>query len=82
MKRLFLLALGWLFLAQPALAATSTWLIDNDHTLAQFKVQHLVITHVRGNFAKIQGTVVIDEQDPSKSRVDVTIETELVQQPG
>ncbi len=74
MNRLFLLALGLLFLAQPAFAASSTWQIDNDHTLAQFKVQHLVITHVRGNFAKIQGTVVIDEQDPSKSKVDVTID--------
>lgn len=78
MKRLFLLALGLLFLGQPALAAPSTWMIDNDHTLAQFKVQHLVITHVRGNFSKIQGTVVIDEANPTNSKVDVTIDARSI----
>lgn len=78
MKRLLLFTLGLLFLAQPAFAATSTWMIDNDHTLAQFKVQHLVITHVRGNFSKIQGTVILDEADPTKSKVDVTIDARSI----
>lgn len=78
MTHLLTLTLGLLLLVQPAFAATSTWLIDNDHTLAQFKVQHLVITHVRGNFSKIQGTVVIDEQDPTKSKVEVTIDARSI----
>lgn len=78
MKHLLTLALGLLLLAQPAFAASSTWQIDNDHTLAQFKVQHLVITHVRGSFSKIQGTVIIDEQNPSKSSVEVTIDARSI----
>ena len=78
MKLFLSLALGLLLTAPPALAATTTWQIDNDHTLAQFKVQHLVITHVRGSFSKIQGTVVIDEQDPTKSTVDVTIDARSI----
>lgn len=78
MKPLLFLALGLLFLAPPAFAATSTWIIDNDHTLAQFKVQHLVITHVRGNFSKIQGSVIIDEADLTKSKVDVTIDARSI----
>ncbi len=78
MKRLSLLVSGLLLFAQPALAAPSTWNIDNDHTLAQFKVQHLVITNVRGNFSKIQGTVQLDEADITKSKVEVTIDARSI----
>ena len=77
MKRLWLLVIG-LLLVQPALAAPTTWTIDNDHTLAQFKVQHLVIANVRGNFSKIQGTVILDEADLTKSKVDVTIDARSI----
>lgn len=73
MKRLvpFLLAL-----AAPALALAdvTTWNIDPAHTQSTFAVKHLVISTVRGEFRKTAGTVKLDEQDPSKSSVEATID--------
>jgi len=37
--------------------ATSTWAIDASHSEIQFKVKHLVITTVTGNFKEFSGSV-------------------------
>jgi polyisoprenoid-binding protein YceI len=62
----------------PALAATSTWKIDPQHSAAQFAVRHMAISTVRGGFSKVTGTVVLDDQDITKSTVDVTIDVSTV----
>jgi polyisoprenoid-binding protein YceI len=61
-------------LAFPAVAATSSWQIDPAHSAAQFAVKHLAISTVRGAFTKVQGTVQFDDQDITKSTVEVTID--------
>jgi polyisoprenoid-binding protein YceI len=62
--------------AAPALApaASTTWDIDTSHANAGFKVRHLMVSHVRGHLGPVTGTVFIDEQDPSRSRVDVSVD--------
>jgi polyisoprenoid-binding protein YceI len=65
-------------LAFPAAAATTTWQIDPAHTAAGFAVKHLMISTVRGQFKGITGTVTWDDQDVSKSSVDVTIDANTV----
>jgi polyisoprenoid-binding protein YceI len=78
MKR-WLMALGLAAaLAVPAVAATSTWQIDPNHANAQFVVRHLLISNVQGEFTKVTGTVVIDDQDISKSSVDATIDVNSI----
>jgi polyisoprenoid-binding protein YceI len=62
----------------PASAATSNWQIDPAHSSAQFAVRHLAISTVRGAFSKVTGTVALDDQDVSKSIVDVTIDVASV----
>jgi polyisoprenoid-binding protein YceI len=62
----------------PAAAATTTWQIDPAHTAAGFAVKHLMISTVRGQFKGITGTVNWDDQDISKSTIDVTIDTKTV----
>jgi polyisoprenoid-binding protein YceI len=57
-----------------AMAATSTWVIDVDHSSVQFKVKHLMVSNVKGEFKKFSGTVTMDDADITKSRVDVTID--------
>jgi len=37
--------------------ATTNWVIDASHSEVQFKVKHLVITTVTGNFTEFSGTV-------------------------
>jgi polyisoprenoid-binding protein YceI len=61
-------------LTLPAIAATSDWQIDPAHSAAQFAVKHLAISTVRGAFTKVQGTIQFDDQDITKSTVDVTID--------
>ena len=59
-------------------AATTTWIIDPQHTAAGFSVKHLMISTVRGQFKSVTGTVVWDDQDINKSTVDVTIDANTV----
>jgi polyisoprenoid-binding protein YceI len=61
-----------------ASAATTTWQIDPKHSDAQFAVTHLMISTVRGEFHSINGTVVFDDKDVSKSSVNVTIDATSV----
>jgi polyisoprenoid-binding protein YceI len=65
-------------LAFPAAAATTTWQIDPAHTAAGFAVKHLMISTVRGQFKGITGTVTWDDQDNSKSSIDVAIDATTV----
>lgn len=62
----------------PAVAATSTWQIDPNHSSAQFAVRHLAISTVRGAFTKVNGSVQFDDKDVSKSSVEVTIDAASV----
>src|ERR1700760_2906821 len=59
--------------AQPA-TATTTWNIDSAHSVAEFKVKHMMISNVKGHFAKLTGKLTLDESDLSKGHVDVSIE--------
>ena len=52
----------------------STYQIDPAHSSAQFKVRHLMISNVKGEFDKVIGTVNYDPANPSASTVDATIE--------
>jgi polyisoprenoid-binding protein YceI len=72
-RPLFTLFTG-LALTGAAHAATETWKIDPTHSSAQFAVQHMSISTVRGAFTKMAGTVEYDPADVSKSILDVTIQ--------
>ena len=55
-------------------AATATrWKIDPSHTHAEFAVRHLMISTVKGRFADVQGTVLVDESNFANSVVEVAI---------
>ena len=64
-----------LTLALPALSSASTWSIDPDHSNIGFKVKHLMVSNVNGNFGKHSGTVTINDKDITKSKIEITIDT-------
>jgi len=64
--------------ALSAFAQGETWQLDPAHSAAQFAVRHMGISTVRGAFTKIQGTVLYDHSDPTKSSVEVTIDAASV----
>jgi polyisoprenoid-binding protein YceI len=47
--------------------------MDPAHSSVEFSVRHLMIATVRGRFTDVQGTVTLDESDPSNSHVEVRI---------
>ena len=55
-------------------AATSTWNIDSVHSVAEFKVNHMMISNVKGQFATFTGMLIRDETDVTKSHVEASIE--------
>lgn len=70
-------SLALLALALPALAA-DTYDVDKEHASVVFKVRHLGMSDTWGRFNDVGGTLVIDEQDPSKSTFNIVIKTESV----
>ncbi len=74
MKRVAVLTGFVLLGAMPALFAAETWTIDPAHSSAQFSVRHMMISTVRGEFTKLSGTVQLDENDITKSKVEATID--------
>jgi polyisoprenoid-binding protein YceI len=62
-------------LSLPTLSHGAMWDLDPAHTSAQFAVRHLMVSTVRGEFGKVSGTVNLDEQDPTKSSLEATIDT-------
>src|ERR1019366_8433746 len=52
--------------------------IDPAHSTAGFKVRHLMVSNVRGEFSGIAGTVEFDPDAPENSRVDVRIDASTI----
>jgi polyisoprenoid-binding protein YceI len=53
---------------------TTTWNIDRAHSSAQFKVKHMMISNVKGEFTSITGKLQLNEEDITKSRVEASID--------
>ena len=54
--------------------ATTTWNIDPVHSTAEFKVKHMMISNVKGQFTGISGVFKLDEGDLTNSRIEAAIE--------
>jgi len=78
MKRLITSISTIIALALPAFAFASSWTIDPDHSNVGFKIKHLMITNLKGNFDKFTGTVEINDKDITKSKVEVSIDTNSI----
>lgn len=74
MKRFIFLMILTLFFTFPVLSQSATWQIDPDHSSFQFKVRHLMVTNVKGDFTKVKGAVTMDDKDVSNLNVELTID--------
>lgn len=61
-----------------ALAGGSSWQIDPAHSHVEFAVRHLMISSVKGAFGDVQGTVWVDESDPRRVLIDITIQVSSI----
>jgi polyisoprenoid-binding protein YceI len=55
-------------------STVSTWTFDPAHSAAEFKVRHMMISNVKGQFSGIKGTVTLDEGDVTNPRLEATID--------
>jgi polyisoprenoid-binding protein YceI len=81
MRNRFLMALALAtasFAGSGALAQSSTWTIDPNHSSINFEIRHLGVSNVHGSIGGIKGTVVYDEKDITKSSVEATADTNTV----
>ena len=60
--------------AAPVQTSITTWNIDPAHSIAEFKVKHMMIANVKGQFPKVSGALILDESDLASSRVEASIE--------
>ena len=59
--------------AQPPLGPNQ-WLVDSNHSAANFSVRHLMVSTVRGQLGPITGSVEYDGTDVRTIKADVTID--------
>ena len=74
MRGRMILAAAALCAMAPGLLQAAPWEFDADHTGVHFKVRHLMISSVRGEFEKVSGKIVYDEADVTKSSADIMID--------
>lgn len=78
MKRIITALCTIIALSLPSMAIAATWTIDPEHSHVEFKVRHLMVSNVKGNFEKFSGTVDIDDKDITRSKVSVAIDTNSI----
>jgi polyisoprenoid-binding protein YceI len=59
--------------------STTTWNIDPVHSAAEFKVKHMMISNVKGQFSKLTGALTLDESDLSRSHVEASVEAASIE---
>lgn len=65
-------------LGDSAVFAAETYKVDPVHSSVVFRVKHLNIGFIYGRFNDFQGTIVVDEKNPERSSVELTIRTESI----
>jgi polyisoprenoid-binding protein YceI len=58
--------------------AVTRWNIDPAHTQVEVKAKHMMITTVRGRFPDVSGTIVVDQENPDGSSVEVEIDARSI----
>ncbi len=59
-------------------ASLITWKLDPAHSSAEFKVKHMMISHVKGRFNGLNGTLFEDPTDPARSTLEASIDVSSI----
>ncbi len=78
MKRNLIIGFLVLLLEIPVFAFGATYQIDPDHSNFQFKVRHMTVSNVKGEFKKMKGVANIDDSNITGLTVEVNIDAASV----
>jgi polyisoprenoid-binding protein YceI len=59
-------------------SAITSWSVDSTHSVVEFKAKHMMISHIKGHFTRVFGTLLLNEDDLAASSVDATIEIDSI----
>jgi polyisoprenoid-binding protein YceI len=62
----------------PKTGTRTQWKLDPTHTHVEFSAKHLMITTVKGRIADVEGTIYIDENNPTKSTVEAVLDAKSI----
>lgn len=74
----FLAAIASLTIGVSAAIAGGTFQIDPVHSSVVYRVKHMDVSNFYGRFNDVSGSFTLDESDPTKSNIEVTIKTDSV----
>lgn len=57
----------------------TSYTIDPAHSAADFKVRHLMVSNVRGEFSGVTGTLTLDPNNVANSKIEAKIPTATIQ---
>jgi polyisoprenoid-binding protein YceI len=57
---------------------TTTWNLDPVHSTAHFKVRHMMISNVTGEFTVMAGTLHLDSTDITKSTLEASVDVSSI----
>lgn len=65
-------------IATPEVTSITTWSVDPVHSHAQFKVKHMMISNVKGEFKGVTGTLKFDGEDITESQIEASIDATTI----
>ena len=54
------------------------WAIDQAHSSINFKIRHLMIAHIRGQFRKFDASIYTNNNDFTTAEIDVWIDASSI----
>ena len=72
--RIALIASLALVFSLPSAAEPLEWNLDNAHSYVGFKIRHLMVSWVRGQFTSVSGKVSFDKDDLSTLRIEIEMD--------
>ncbi len=64
--------------ATPVLGSAATYRVDTSHSSVIFSVKRMDVVNVYGRFNGLQGSLVVDSEDPARSSVELELRAEAV----
>jgi polyisoprenoid-binding protein YceI len=58
--------------------ATTKWVLDPTHSEVEFKIKHMMISTVTGNFKKFDATVETEGEDFTTAKIKFTVEVDSI----
>ena len=62
----------------PIESRAADWVIDASHSSVSFKVRHMMVTNVRGEFGTFSGEISYDPKNPAKTTAKVSIDASSI----